>query len=150
MNVSDCTFALLLSKKEWLTRKNLLFSPCFWQSFTAFSPFYDHERLLPSLFNPVDLLKEWLALRKEWIASLLTQNKWFAEKSKERISNPGFFCIFFSCAHHIDDLLQGYPKGEHESLWLVEYGPVEGVVVGEEGAQQTLLLRTPRRVWQQI
>jgi hypothetical protein len=42
--------------------------------------------------------------------------------------------------HHINDLLESYPKCEHKRLGLVEDGPVESVVVREKGAQQPLLL----------
>jgi hypothetical protein len=31
----------------------------------------------------------------------------------------------FSGTHHVDDLLQRDPKGEHESLGLIEYRPVQ-------------------------
>jgi hypothetical protein len=48
--------------------------------------------------------------------------------------------VISKTTHHINYLLESNSKREHEGGRLVEDGPVQGVVVGEKGAQQPLLL----------
>ena len=108
-------FTLSLSKNEWFAKKNVLFTPRFWQFFTAFPHFMPKSELLPLLCAPSLFFKE----RQEQIAPVtiyeratvseslvslftiewpwanryfalsLTINERFDQKPKERISNPG-------------------------------------------------------------
>ena len=46
------------NKNKQIAQKNLLFSPCFWQFFTAFPHFMPKSESLPLLFSPLLFFKE--------------------------------------------------------------------------------------------
>jgi len=56
------------------------------------------------------------------------------------LNNLETITLHHTRAHHINDLLESDAEGEHESLRLIEYRPVLGVVVGQQRAQQALLV----------
>ena len=75
------TFAL--KKQVICPPKFVVFAMFFLQFFTAFPICMPKSESLPSLFAPSLFFKEYFAL-------LHTKIKWYAQKTKERIPNPGF------------------------------------------------------------
>ena len=81
------TFALSLSKIERFARNNSLFSPCFWQFFTAFPIVMPKSESLS-----IKSIRERFALGKERIAILLFCSKTLAIRTKNLSANSQPCC----------------------------------------------------------